>query len=266
MSEFQTLLALVVLIYVLCVIVQGLQELVKSALNTKAKTMEATIKKFMGNLLTNNQVQHALDERGLDITALEHYNRADFRSLLDGVQFTASQIQEIPKIVASADATVDELKDHAAAAYDAARAKFEQSYATANKWWVLALSVVVVVVLNANLIKIYEQLESDQVIAQAIVGSASKVTSPVVKPGSELGQLYETTQTDIKGRLQQYPIIVRWGQWKPDWGTTVADKFYTFFGLALMIVLVSLGAPFWNDVLKGMTGVNNALNTGGKKT
>jgi hypothetical protein len=33
-----------------------------------------------------------------------------------------------------------------------------------------------------------------------------------------------------------------------------------------MGVLVSLGAPFWNDVLKGATGVNNALNSGGKKT
>ena len=33
-----------------------------------------------------------------------------------------------------------------------------------------------------------------------------------------------------------------------------------------MGTLVSLGAPFWNDVLKGMMGVNNALNAGGKKT
>jgi hypothetical protein len=35
--------------------------------------------------------------------------------------------------------------------------------------------------------------------------------------------------------------------------------------LFLMGLLVSLGAPFWNDVLKGMMGVNNALNTNGKK-
>lgn len=39
MSEFQTLLALVVLLYVLCVIVQAVQEILKSALDTKAKTM-----------------------------------------------------------------------------------------------------------------------------------------------------------------------------------------------------------------------------------
>jgi hypothetical protein len=28
-----------------------------------------------------------------------------------------------------------------------------------------------------------------------------------------------------------------------------------------MGILVSLGAPFWNDILKGMMGVNNALNS-----
>ena len=42
--------------------------------------------------------------------------------------------------------------------------------------------------------------------------------------------------------------------------------FETVAGLLLMWVMVSLGALFWNDVLKGMMGVNNALNTNGKKT
>jgi hypothetical protein len=36
--------------------------------------------------------------------------------------------------------------------------------------------------------------------------------------------------------------------------------------LLVMGLLVSLGAPFWNDVLKGVMGVNHALNTGRKKT
>jgi hypothetical protein len=30
--------------------------------------------------------------------------------------------------------------------------------------------------------------------------------------------------------------------------------------------LVSLGAPFWNDVLKGISGLNNQLNSPGKGT
>lgn len=52
MSTLQTLLALVVLIFVLAVIVQAVQEFLKSLLNTKAETMKATIVKFMGARLT----------------------------------------------------------------------------------------------------------------------------------------------------------------------------------------------------------------------
>jgi hypothetical protein len=32
-----------------------------------------------------------------------------------------------------------------------------------------------------------------------------------------------------------------------------------------MGVLVSLGAPSWNDILKGMMGINNTLNANTKK-
>jgi len=33
-----------------------------------------------------------------------------------------------------------------------------------------------------------------------------------------------------------------------------------------MGVLVSLGAPFWNDVLKGMMGINGALNANARES
>ena len=79
MGELQTLLALVVLIYVLCVIVQAVQEIIKSALSTKAKTMAATITQFMGAHLDLSQVEGALRQRGLDITALERFKK-DFAS------------------------------------------------------------------------------------------------------------------------------------------------------------------------------------------
>ena len=70
MSLLQTLLALVVLICVLCMVVQFLQEGVKAALLTKAKTMEKVIREFMGNdLLTPEQVEAALKRRGFQSLA-----------------------------------------------------------------------------------------------------------------------------------------------------------------------------------------------------
>ncbi len=48
MGTFQSLVSLVLLIFVLSVIVQAIQEFVKSALNTKVGVMEDTVEKFMG--------------------------------------------------------------------------------------------------------------------------------------------------------------------------------------------------------------------------
>jgi hypothetical protein len=138
MSTLQTLMALVVLIFVLSVIVQAVQEFLKSLLKTKADTMKKTIQQFMGAHLTLPQVEGALKERGLDITALEHFNKDDFRHLLDGIDFLEPQLGGI---VCSAAATFEQKKDNIAAAYEAARASVQKTYTTRNKIFALVISV-----------------------------------------------------------------------------------------------------------------------------
>jgi len=368
MSTFQTLLALVVLIYVLCVIVQAVQEAFKQIFSSKAKTMEKTITEFMGAHLTLNQVRGALQTRGLDITALEHFNKDDFRHLLDGIPGLERPLQGV---IADAQATFEQNKNNIAAAYDAARAKFQASYTKHNKIWVLIFSAVVVLVLNANLIFLHREVAADQAMSRKIADTADKLVhsqgkegsggsgrtttqnqdgtnaQPERKPpstgsgathpaqknapprkaqpydglgqkqeGSQAGapqpsqqssdaagsqqgntnskkkgscsqptsstnpeQDYKHTRDCVKELVNQYPILVRWAQSDPKkknsfswfWPKLAEDWnggsgwFDTTTGLVLMWLLVSLGAPFSNDVLKGMMGVNNALNTQAKK-
>ena len=51
MGTLQTLISLVVLIFVLSVIVQAVQDVLKSFLDTKASTLEGIINQFMGKHL-----------------------------------------------------------------------------------------------------------------------------------------------------------------------------------------------------------------------
>jgi hypothetical protein len=267
MGTFQTLLALVVLIFILSVIVQALQEILKSLLNTKAEAMEETVKKFMGDSLTLPQVKDALQRRGLDITALEDFSKQDFRHLLDGIQFDDSQWKGI---LVSTTATLDQAKENIAGAYEAARAFFQKSYTTKNKKWVLALSFLVVLALNASSITIYEILAANQNLTQAISGTASSMVS-AEKPAQNsasasqalnAADVYDKNRKTITEDLQKYPILFRTLCYPTD---LRQEPFNEVVGLLLMGLLVSLGAPFWNDVLKGLMGVNNALNTNGKK-
>ena len=268
MGTFQTLLALVVLIFVLSVIVQSVQEVLKSLLDTKTKTMEEIIVKFMGNSLTLPQVNGALQRRGLDITALEDFNKEDFRHLLDGIDFAAPQLQGV---VASATATFEQFKDNIAGAYEAARVAFQKSYTSKNKKWVLGISFLVVLTLNASLIKMYEILEANQNLTQAISGTASAIVnaeksaqgSASASQTTNAAEIFDKNRKAITVDLQKYPILFRTPCYLKDLGE---EPFNEIVGLFLMGLLVSLGAPFWNDVLKGMMGVNNALNTNSKKS
>jgi hypothetical protein len=266
MNTFQTLLALVVLIFVLSVMVQAIQEVVKSLADTKAKTMAQTIEKFVGTHLTLPQVQGALQKRGLDLADLESFSKTDFRHLLDGIEFFDPQLQGI---VADANATLSQKKDNVAAAYEAARTSFQKAYTTKNKWFALGISFVVVLVLNASLIRLYELLSVDQGMSQAIAGTASTISSANQSSQNGVSQQdvaksYENSRKAITDDLQQYPILLRTSEYPSDFGPGNWPK--EIIGLLLMGILVSLGAPFWNDVLKSMMGINNALSTGGKQT
>jgi hypothetical protein len=276
MSTFQTLLALAVLVYALCVIVQAVQEVLKSVLNTKANTMAQAINKFMGDHLPLQQICDALKERGLDITALEHFSKEDFRHLLDGIELSESQVQgvlapPVAQAAAAAQQLFQKSKDHMAGVYEGARAQFQKSYTSQNKKWVIGLSFAVVIALNSSLIIIYDVLAADQKLSQAIAGTAATVTNQnnsgstpgTASASPDIAAVYTKNRQAITKDLQQFPILLRTCEYPKD---LKESTFSEILGLLLMGTLVSLGAPFWNDVLKGMMGVNNALNTNGKKT
>jgi hypothetical protein len=262
MATFQTLLSLVLLIFVLSVVVQALQEWIKAVLDTKATVMAQTIEKFMGTHLTLAQVQEVLHVRGLNLTALENLNRQDFRHLLNAIPFQEAQLQGI---IAQAGATVDQVRDNIAASYEALRAQFQQEYTRKNKLIVALLSFFVVIVLNANVLILYEQISADQAAQQAIVGKAGKVTADQTgttgnapTQSEDIGAAYSHSRDQINNVLQSYPILIRTSKFSEDFKNHPIGE---IAGLLLMGILVSLGAPFWNDVLKGMMGINNALNS-----
>ena len=263
MNTFQTLVAMVLIIFVLSVIVQAIQEFAKALLATKANVMEQILIKFMGDHLTLPQVKGALTARGLDITALENFNKEDFRHLLDAIPFENAQLQGI---VNSAQATTGEIKDNIAASYEAARAAFQQAYTKKNKLFVLCFSFLVAIILNANPIILYEQISADQVAQQAIIGKAVAVESnnstTEASGHGDIGAAYSSSRGQIVTALRSYPILMRTNCFKQDFQD---HPYIEIPGLLIMGLLVSLGAPFWNDILKSMMGLNTTLNANGSK-
>lgn len=274
MSTLQSLTAVIALVFGLSVIVQAIQEFIKDFLQTKPKAMMQALNEFMGDMLNAADVKQALGVRGLDVTALERVSPSDFRDLLDAIPFDQQKVQ---KLVQGGQASPGKIKDNIAGAYQGTLARFKKIYEGKNKRIAAVLSMALVLILNANVIFLYEGISADPATQQAIMGKVETIastnanakanagTSDTSSAQAEaLGKSYLATRDQIATVLNTDTMLVRTKLYYPH--DLPSHWLKTILGLLLMGGLVSLGAPFWNDVLKGATGVNNAFNADGKKS
>jgi hypothetical protein len=274
MNTLQSLTAVIALIFVLSVIVQAIQEFIKDFLQTKPKAMMQALNEFMGDMLNAADVKQALGVRGLDVTALESFSPSDFRDLLDAIPFDQQQQQAVQKLVHGGQASLDKIKDSIAGAYQGALARFQKIYEGKNKRIAAVLSMVLVLILNANVIFHYESISADPATQQAIMSKVQTIVSANAIANARSGddaaaqaralkESYQATRDQIATVLNTDTMLVRTKLYPNDFRS---HWLKTILGLSLMGALVSLGAPFWNDILKGATGVNNAFNGNGKKS
>ena len=131
----------------------------------------------------------------------------------------------------------------------------------------IGFALVVAVVLNADSIMIARTLISDVTVRQLVVGAAEKVVADSAERALEGDEEQAKLVTDLKGELESLGIPLGWlaadealedvrevPQGFTNWLTKAA-------GLLLTTFAISLGAPFWFDLLGK---VSNIKGTGKK--
>jgi len=273
MNTLQSLTVVIATIFALSVIVQATQEFIKDFLQTKPRAMMQALSEFMGDMLNAADVKQALSVRGLDVTALESFSPSDFRDLLDAIPFNQQQLQTVQRLVHGDQVSLDKIKDNIAGAYQGALARFQKIYQSKNKRIAALLSLILVLLLNANVIFLYESISADPATQQAIMSKVQTIVLADTKANASsveaeaqtraLKESYQATRDQIAAVLNTDAMLVRTKLYPDDFS---GHWLKTIFGLSLMGALVSLGAPFWNDILKGATGINSAFNGNGKKS
>jgi hypothetical protein len=159
---------------------------------------------------------------------------------------------------------------------------FQELYQRRMKLWSFIISAVVVVMMNANLLEVYREFSSNKPVRDAAVAMAEKfVAMPrdsiivkqrdagkdtlfvIAKPDSLIAKEIQRSLSDVRqvAAANTYQVF-RW--------TTVnlapffSDHWYIVWPKALlgwlaMTLLVSLGAPFWYDLLKTLMGIKDNL-------
>jgi len=157
--------------------------------------------------------------------------------------------------------------------YDTIMRGFEERYARSMKSFALAISFAVVVLLNANIFDIYREISADESKRNLIVQSSERITEKLrEQPAANSQQINQTLEDwakksyeDIGNSASLYTALgfrgPRWivDVWKNPERPTAQKVVETIAGWLVMTLLLSVGAPFWQDTLESLFGLKNFL-------
>lgn len=154
--------------------------------------------------------------------------------------------------------------------FDTVMQSFDERYARGMRTWSLVLSLIVVVALNANIFTIAGRILSDDATRKAVLAAveteqkkatkgpqpAAAVTTPPAGQPPTAQSIVKDTQKAIQPNVVLYTSLGFGLKSRED---LVHNPVGTLAGWLAMAMLLSVGAPFWQDTLESLFGVKNLL-------
>jgi hypothetical protein len=152
--------------------------------------------------------------------------------------------------------------------YDGTMDRVNGVYKRHTQTWLIALGMVLAVVFNANLFMVTQRLWTSKDARDAVTATAQmyscKGDQPCPLPN------YETARSEIQSGLgDELPLGYNWKYVRHYWetgadpdhqgvGAIAGHWAFNFGGWLLMAIAVSLGAPFWFDLLNKLVNLRMA--------
>ena len=171
--------------------------------------------------------------------------------------------------------------------FEVSKKAFQDHYERRMKLWSFIVSAVVVIGLNSNLFVVYQDFAANKALRDAAAAWAEQaIKNPVTNASvaSDSSKTDSAATVEIKERIAEIRSYI--GDQSLQlcrWNTSRGDSIHIFtsplaivvrapaefvaaawkngIGWLAMTLLVSLGAPFWYDFLKTVTGVKEKLKS-----
>lgn len=199
-------------------------------------------------------------------------DKIDLETLAKGLNDLAASLNRLRQ---KADAALIPLRTRLASVetwFDTVMQGFEERYTRGMKTWGLVISFVIVVLMNANVFDIYAKISHNDATRTKIMAMADDIQNRVKNPPAATGtatmkDLANSVQ-DIQANVNTYKGL----EFQPlTWAAVKAgvvnngflDNFKIVIGWIIMTLLLSVGAPFWEDTLESLFGVKSLLRQKG---
>ncbi len=215
------------------------------------------------------------------------------RSMLQGISEAETKARKF--IEAKKEEVIDELtelKDGMAKWFDNCMDRIGGTYRNMQQKWLLGFSFVVVIFFNADTIELSKYLYNNKDVRDALVEQASRSTQDsltlafyteimaneepdsIVLKSDDMALIREIKSSvhnleEVNKQLEQLNLPIGWSTdanalntlpWKKE-GNPILNVLLKLIGLAITGFAVSMGSPFWFDILNKLV---NMKSTGAK--
>jgi hypothetical protein len=172
---------------------------------------------------------------------------------------------EVTEFVTRLQGRIDALESW----FDTVMQGFEERYSRHMRSWAFGISLVVAVVMDANVVQLWNRLETDpqlviaksELIQKRYADATATTTSTDPKDlQTELAALENAFDQSFGDAAALGLEVLDPKEW---WARPPGQKATSLVGWLIMAFLLSLGAPFWHDTLESLFGLKNLLRQRG---
>lgn len=273
------LIGFIVIIFILSIIAQSAQALLKRFLNPKTNIVVNRIKEILDNITPEEAAKIGMLKSEFDAVkkvVKKKYRFSEFsvdnlKAMMDEVSKAGSTNKAI-----SGAADIDAIKSKITAKLESEGKNLQEKYAHHMGQMSVAIALFISIGLNADSLQMMEKIGSDKAVRQALAQSDYlnrqniEKKSDVQPAATSAKEEEERLKKDIAGiselmkEYQGLNIGVKWSKTWDDFGKTSGWSTIFFLlqklvGILITTALVSMGAPFWHDTLESLTGLKNKL-------
>jgi len=279
LKTLDTVIAMVIVLLILSLVVQSIQSVIKKWLRLKSRSLLNSLE----DLFKYIDVEDLAKMKAPDLV---NEIKEEFRKLGRVSLFKRPMIDSIAKedlIKILGKKNLDVLSGEVEKWYDTAMQGFEERYARHMKSIAISISVVVVIFFNANFFQVYQKISNNDVLRNSLIEKQAEVRRQL--NSGQPNQPQEATVEQLKQEINELqsamdqtinlgfePIKLRdlkeFASAQGEWSGAFSRKWFiqllqVLSGWTVMVMLLSVGAPFWQDALESLFGIKNLLR---KKT
>ncbi len=279
LKALDTAIAMIIVLLVLSLVVQSIQSVIKKWFKMRSRSVFNSLTDLLNYIDKPGESRTA--EKLLEEIQGELKKLGRVSLLMKNPVVNSITKDDLLKILDRIKAS--SLKDEVEVWYDTVMQSFEERYLRHMKSVAIVISVVIVIFLNANFFQIYTNISTNDVLRNAIIAKQSEIQDRVrLQPVNQTGeaQTPDAVEQQLKAELRQLQTTLnesttfglqpfKLGQVKDFFAGTGAWAGHTserlsylvkaLSGWAIMIMLLSVGAPFWQDALESLFGVKTLL-------